>query len=52
MRALKSILGSPLIDEETNLGDRKVPLREVVVVPAPITGMISAVLLLISMNWL
>lgn len=30
MRALKSILGSPLIDEETSLGDRKVPLREVV----------------------
>src|SRR5215831_17123300 len=30
MRALKSILGSPLIDEETVLGGRKVPLREVV----------------------
>lgn len=30
MRALKSILGSPLIDEETSLGGRKVPLREVV----------------------
>src|SRR4051812_33236037 len=30
MRALKSILGSPLIDEETSLGDRKVPFREVV----------------------
>ena len=26
MRALKSILGSPLIDEETSLGGRKVPL--------------------------
>src|SRR5437763_1238600 len=30
MRALKSILGGALIDEETSLGDRKVPLREVV----------------------
>src|SRR5215470_19845442 len=30
MRALKSILGSPLIDEETSLGDRKLPLRDVV----------------------
>ena len=30
MRALKSILGSPLIDVETILGGRKVPLREVV----------------------
>ena len=30
MRALKSILGSPLIDEETVLGGRKVPLSEVV----------------------
>ena len=30
MRALKSLLGSPLIDEETSLGARKVPLREVV----------------------
>ena len=30
MRALKSILGSPLIDEETVLGGRKVALREVV----------------------
>jgi len=30
MRALKSILGSPLIDEETGLGGRKVPLRDVV----------------------
>src|SRR5260370_6018046 len=30
MRALKSILGGPLIDEETSLGDRKVPLSEVV----------------------
>jgi hypothetical chaperone protein len=30
MRALKSILGSPLIDEETSLGGRNVPLREVV----------------------
>src|SRR5687768_6529742 len=30
MRALKSILGSPLIDEETSLGTRKVPLTEVV----------------------
>ncbi len=30
MRALKSILGSALIDEETVLGGRKVPLREVV----------------------
>ncbi len=30
MRALKSILGGPLIDEETLLGGRKVPLREVV----------------------
>jgi hypothetical chaperone protein len=30
MRALKSILGSALIDEETVLGGRKVPLRKVV----------------------
>src|SRR5471030_2793983 len=30
MRALKSILGSPLIDEETTLGGRKVPLTHVV----------------------
>ncbi|MPZ31891.1 MAG: Hsp70 family protein [Rhodospirillales bacterium] len=30
MRALKTILGSPLIDEETRLGSRKVPLAEVV----------------------
>ena len=30
MRALKSILGSPLINEETVLGGRKVPLTEVV----------------------
>jgi hypothetical chaperone protein len=30
MRALKSILGSPLIDEETVLGGRKVPLTTVV----------------------
>ena len=30
MRALKSILGSSLIDEETTLAGRKVPLREVV----------------------
>ena len=30
MRALKSLLGSALIDEETSLGGRKVPLREVV----------------------
>jgi len=30
MRALKSILGSPLIDEETNVGGRKVPLTKVV----------------------
>jgi hypothetical chaperone protein len=30
MRALKSILGSPLIDEETSLGGRKVPLADVV----------------------
>lgn len=30
MRALKSILGSPLIDEETSLGGRKVALKEVV----------------------
>ena len=30
MRALKSILGGPLIDEETVLGGRKVPLRHVV----------------------
>jgi hypothetical chaperone protein len=30
MRALKSILGSPLIDEKTSLGSRKVPLTEVV----------------------
>ena len=30
MRALKTILGSPLIDETTSLGSRKVPLAEVV----------------------
>ena len=30
MRALKSILGSPLIDEKTSLGGRKVPLAKVV----------------------
>jgi len=30
MRALKSILGSPLIDEKTALGSRMVPLTEVV----------------------
>src|SRR5262249_7753985 len=30
MRALKSILGSSLIDEETTLAGRKVPLRHVV----------------------
>jgi hypothetical chaperone protein len=30
MRALKSILGSPLIDEETAVGGRKMPLLEVV----------------------
>jgi hypothetical chaperone protein len=30
MRALKSILGSPLIDETTALGHKKVPLTEVV----------------------
>jgi hypothetical chaperone protein len=30
MRALKSLLGSSLIDEETSLGGRKVPLRHVV----------------------
>lgn len=30
MRALKTILGSPLIDETTALGSRKVPLTEVV----------------------
>lgn len=30
MRALKSLLGSPLIDEETSLGGRKVPLTKVV----------------------
>ena len=30
MRALKTLLGSPLIDEETNLGGRKVPLTDVV----------------------
>ncbi len=30
MRALKSLLGSSLIDEETSLGGRKVPLTEVV----------------------
>ncbi|MFO1079591.1 MAG: Hsp70 family protein [Reyranellaceae bacterium] len=30
MRALKSILGSPLIDEETQLGKRRLPLRDVV----------------------
>src|SRR5215475_716610 len=30
MRALKTILGSSLIDEETSLGGRKVPLRGVV----------------------
>jgi hypothetical chaperone protein len=30
MRALKSILGSPLMDEETTVGGRKVPLTKVV----------------------
>jgi len=30
MRALKTILGSPLIEEKTSLGSRKVPLTEVV----------------------
>src|SRR5471032_264081 len=30
MRALKSILGSPLIDEETTVGGRKVPFTHVV----------------------
>ena len=30
MRALKSILGSPLINEETSLGGRKVPLTKVI----------------------
>jgi hypothetical chaperone protein len=30
MRALKTILGSPLIDEKTSLGSRRVPLTEVV----------------------
>ena len=30
MRALKSILGSPLIDEKTNVGGRQVPLATVV----------------------
>src|SRR5262244_3511402 len=30
MRALKSILGSPLIDEKTSLGGRLVPLADVV----------------------
>src|ERR1700759_5168635 len=30
MRALKSLLGSSLIDEETNVGGRKMPLRQVV----------------------
>src|SRR5215475_8581258 len=30
MRALKSILGSPLIDERTNVGGRQVPLMTVV----------------------
>lgn len=30
MRALKSILGSSLIDEKTSLGDRKLPLTKVV----------------------
>jgi len=30
MRALKTILGSPLIDEKTSLGGRMVPLAEVV----------------------
>src|SRR5260370_6461400 len=30
MRALKSILGSSLVDEMTSLGDRKVPLADVV----------------------
>ena len=30
MRALKSIVGSPLIDEETSLGGRKVPLTKVI----------------------
>ncbi len=32
MRALKTILGSPLIDEKTSLGSRKVPLTEVVAI--------------------
>ena len=32
MRALKSILGSPLIDEKTSVGGRKVALREVVAI--------------------
>ncbi|MCX7364982.1 MAG: Hsp70 family protein [Alphaproteobacteria bacterium] len=30
MRALKSLLGSPLIEEETSLGGRKVPLTDVI----------------------
>lgn len=30
MRALKSILGSPLIDEETSVGGRRLPLTDVV----------------------
>ena len=30
MRALKSILGSPLIDDETSLGKRRLALRDVV----------------------
>src|SRR5215472_16732283 len=30
MRALKTILGSPLIDEATAVGRRRIPLREVV----------------------
>src|ERR1041385_2373878 len=32
MRALKTILGSPLIDEKTSLGGRKVALAEVVAI--------------------
>src|SRR5262245_13214095 len=32
MRALKTILGSSLIDEKTSLGGRKVPLTEVVAI--------------------
>src|SRR5262249_52313060 len=30
MRSLKSVLGSPIIDEETSVGGRKVPLTKVV----------------------